>query len=470
MSYFMRLPLWARILLIALAALAIGRGIALIRHTPLLAFANSYDQVRYTTCLDLAPWRPGVQADRANPPAPLSRFAFQPMPPKTCTWTSDLLFTAPVALGWRISEQMGGRAIHSVRRLADLRLLVWLVVAFWATRTFLRENRPDIALAHLAWLAVVGMDPANTLYLSTFYAEAAAVFGLYVCGVGTVAALLRPTRVALAVAALGAVLLATSKFQHMLLPTILCIAVAIGAGRAGRRAALALLVGAALGGAIQYTNGARNTPMAHNIRMVNRADYVLSVLLRETSDPYRVVKALDIDETCASFTGKSVYAMPGPVNKTCKSVDSWRHGTMWWLLVSDPPGLARALGHIPALLLPWQPEHLGLVEGGNFARLPPAFPQLSNVLGRSVATAWALLLMPWFIVVVCFLRRAPAPARAFALMCAAGSCSVPLVALLGDGDVEYAKHAHLTIDFALASLCVPLAAVLERFLRADRPQ
>jgi hypothetical protein len=47
---------------------------------------------------------------------------------------------------------------------------------------------------------------------------------------------------------------------------------------------------------------------------------------------------------------------------------------------------------------------------------------------------------------------------------------VPLVALLGDGDVEYAKHAHLTIDFALASLCVPLAAVLERFLRADRPQ
>jgi len=197
MSYFKRLPRWARFLLIALGALAIARGIVLVRHDPLLAFANSYDQVRYTTCLDLAPWRPGVQADRANPPAPLSRFAFQPMPVGTCTWTSDLLLTAPVALGWRISEHFGGRAIHSVRRVADLRLLVWFVVAFWATRAFLRENRPDVAIAHLAWLALVGMDPANTLYLSTFYAEAAAVFGLYVCGVGTIAALVRPTRVAI---------------------------------------------------------------------------------------------------------------------------------------------------------------------------------------------------------------------------------------------------------------------------------
>jgi len=467
MSYFKRLPRWARFLLIALGALAIARGIVLVRHDPLLAFANSYDQVRYTTCLDLAPWRPGVQADRANPPAPLSRFAFQPMPVGTCTWTSDLLLTAPVALGWRISEHFGGRAIHSVRRVADLRLLVWFVVAFWATRAFLRENRPDVAIAHLAWLALVGMDPANTLYLSTFYAEAAAVFGLYVCGVGTLAALVRPTRVALGVAALGAVLLATSKFQHLLLPAILALAVAIGAGRAGRSVALALFLGAVLGGGIQYVNGARNTPMAQNINLVNRADYVLSVLLRETSDPERVAKALDIDEACASYTGKSVYAMPGPVTQTCPSINKWRHSTMWWLLVSDPPGLARALGHIPNLLLPWQPEHLGLVEDGNFGRLPPTFVYWSQILGRSIVTAWALLLMPWLIAIVCVWRRAPPLARAFALMCAAGSTSVALVALLGDGDVEYAKHAHLTINFALASLCVPLAGALDRVLRPD---
>ncbi|MGH8173707.1 MAG: hypothetical protein ACREPX_11205 [Rhodanobacteraceae bacterium] len=470
MSTFMRLPSWARIVLIALAALAIGRGIALVHHRPLLAFANSYDQVRYTTCLDLAPWRPGVRADAGSPTAPLSRFAFQPMPPKTCTWTSDLLITGPVALGWHLSEHFGGREIHSVRRLADFRLLIWFAVAFWATRAFLRENRPDVAMAHMAWLAIIAMDPANALYLSTFYAEAAAVFGFYVCGVGTAIALLRPTRVALGVTALGAALLATSKFQHLLLPVFLAIAVAIGAGRAGRRVALALLLGGVLGGSIQYVNGARNTPMAHNVSMVNRADFVLSVLLRETSDTERVAKALDLDETCASFVGKSVYAMPGPVDKSCTTVDSWRYGTMWWLMVSDPPGLARALGHIPALLLPWQPEHLGLVEGGHYGRVPAAFPQLSNLLGRNIVIAWALLLLPWVVFIVCVVRRAPPAARAFALMCAAGAASVPVVALLGDGDVEYAKHAHLTVDFALTSLCVPLAALLGRFLRADPVQ
>lgn len=465
MSYFERLPAWVRVVLAVFAAVAIGRGIALVHHRPLLAFANSYDQVRYTTCLDLAPWRPGVQADAGSPTAPLSRFAFQPMPAKTCTWTSDLLVTAPVALGWKLSEHFGGREIHSVRRLADFRLLLWFALAFWATRTFLRENRPDVALAHLLWLAVVAMDPANTLYFSTFYSEAAAIFAFYVSGVGTAAALIRPTRIALAVAALGAALLATSKYQHLVLPVVLAVAVAIGAGRAHRRVALALLLGGLVGGAIQYVNGARDTPMARNVSMVNRADFVVSILLRETSDPLRVVKALDIDETCASFTGKSVYAMPGPVNGSCKSVDRWRHSTMWWLLVSDPPGLARALGHIPALLLPWQPEHLGLVEGGHYGRVPAAMPQLSNLLGRSLVTAWALLLLPWLVVLGCLVRRASPAARGFALMCAVGTAAVPVVALLGDGDVEFAKHAHLTLDFALTSLCVPLTACFARLLR-----
>jgi hypothetical protein len=123
MPYSPQLPPWARIALVALAVLAVARGVLLVHHEPLLALANNYDQIRYSACLDLAPWRPGVQADRANPPAPYSRFAFQRLPRNTCIWTSDLLFTAPVALVWRIAEAFGGRPIHSIRRLADMRLL-----------------------------------------------------------------------------------------------------------------------------------------------------------------------------------------------------------------------------------------------------------------------------------------------------------------------------------------------------------
>ena len=114
---------------VVLVLLVLLRGFSLVLHRPLLALANNYDQIRYTACLDLAPWRPGVDADRANPQAPLARYAFQPLPAGTCIWTSDLLFTAPVAAVWRLSEALGARAIHSVRRLGEFRLLVWLLAA-----------------------------------------------------------------------------------------------------------------------------------------------------------------------------------------------------------------------------------------------------------------------------------------------------------------------------------------------------
>jgi hypothetical protein len=459
--------MWARVVLVAFSLLAIARGLVLVRHEPLLAFANSYDQIRYSSCLDLAPWRPGVPTDRANPPAPYPRFAFQPLTVGNCMWTSDLLLTAPVALGWRISEQLGGRTIHSVRRLAEFRLLIWFAMGAWATWFFLRERRTDLAVAHLAWFAFVAMDPANTLYLATFYAEAAAVLALYVCGVGTVAALVRPTRTALTVAALGALLLATSKFQHLVLPILLGVAIAAGAGRAGRRVALVLIAVGAVGCVVQLANGSRSTPMAHSVGMANRADFLLSVLLKETSDRERVTRALDLDEACLGYVGKSIYAMPGPVEKTCTNVGQWRRTTLWWLLISDPAGLGRALAHIPVQLLPWQPGYLGVVEDAHFGKLPPSTPSLSRALGRNVATAWTLLLLPWLVFAVCAVRRASPLARGFALACAVGAASVPLVALLGDGDVEYAKHAHLTINFALASLCIPLAAAFRRSLRPE---
>ncbi|HEY6985854.1 MAG TPA: hypothetical protein VH375_07215 [Rhodanobacteraceae bacterium] len=456
----LRLPPWARIALIALAALAVGRSLALVRHDPLLALANSYDQIRYSACLDLAPWRPGIQADRSNPPAPYSRFAFQPLPKGTCMWTSDLAFTAPVALAWRVAEALGARTIHSVRRLAEWRLVIWFAVAAWATRFFLREHRFDLALAHLAGFALVAMDPANTLYLATFYAEAAAVFGAYVCLVGLAAALVRPARIALAVAAIGALILATSKFQHLVLPIVLGVAVWLGARRAGRGVALALLFGGALGFGVQLANGLRSTPMAHNIDMVNRADYTLLVLLPETSDRDRVVQALAINDECLAFTGKSVYSMKAPVDRVCTTIDRWRYGTLWWLLVSDPPALGRALLHIPKLLLPWQPTYLGAVEGVDYGKLPAWSPSLDLLFQRRIGFAWLLLLLPWLIVLGAFARRASPDARAFALACACASTGVAVVSLLGDGDVEFAKHAQLTINFSLASLCLPIALLI----------
>lgn len=464
MSSAARLPSWFHLLVLALALLALVRGLGLVLHRPLLAFANNYDQIRYTACLDLAPWRPGVQADAGNPKAPLARYAFQPLPKGLCVLSSDVLLTAPVALGWRLAEYAGGREIHAIRRLGELRLLVWYLLAAWTTIALLRAGRADGALAHLIWFALVGMDPANLLYFSTFYAEAGALLGFYVCGIGTALALLRPTRSALGVAGFGALMLATAKLQHLVLPLLLGFSVLLAAGQGGRKVALAIIIGGALGCALQVGDALRDVPIMRSVNMVNRADFVLSILLPETSDRDRVAQALELEPDCLAYAGKSVYAMPKSVEQICTRVNQWPRALPWKLLLTDPPALGRALMHAPTFLLPWI-SGLGVVEEGNYTPLPRSMPSWNVLFGDSPIVAAGLLLMPWLVFAACLIRRTTPVARGFALMCAVGASAVAVVSLFGDGDVEYAKHAQLTIDYALASLCLPLAAIISRGLR-----
>ena len=59
-----------QVIMVACVLLGAIRGAALIAHDPLLAYANSYDEVRYTACFDLYPDRP-----REIPPADNSPWA-----------------------------------------------------------------------------------------------------------------------------------------------------------------------------------------------------------------------------------------------------------------------------------------------------------------------------------------------------------------------------------------------------------
>ena len=459
-----RLPGWFLLLLAVLALAALARACGLVLHRPLLAYANNYDQIRYSACLDLAPWRPGERADRGHPQAPLSRYAFQPIPPGLCVWSSDLLFTAPVAAAWRMSEASGARSIHSVHRLAEWRLLAWLLLAGWTVRALLGAGQPQVAAAYLGWLALFGHDPANLLYFPTFYAEAGALLGFHACLAGVAVALLHPTRASFMVAAVGAAILAGSKQQHLVLPLLLGLALLVGAGRARRMPALALLVGGLAGLALQLADLARATPVAQAVDRANRANFVLTVLLPESSDPARVAAALDLEPACIAYAGRSIYAMPLPVERICTRVGDWARAEPWWLLLSDPPATARALLHIPRLLLPWIPP-LGVVEGATWGALPSDQPSWNRVFGDRAGVAAGVLLLPWLVAAGAWRRRERA-ALGFALACAVGSAGVALVSLFGDGDVDFAKHAQLAPNFALASLGLVFAALLRRALDA----
>ncbi|HEX7768649.1 MAG TPA: hypothetical protein VF422_01330, partial [Dokdonella sp.] len=256
---------------------------------------------------------------------------------------------------------------------------------------------------------------------------------------------------------------AASKQQHLVLPLVLGVALLVAAGVAGRRAAFAVLAGGVLGLAIQVGEIVRAPPMSHGVAAVNRANFVLGVLLPESSDPARVAEVLALEPGCVAYAGRSVYAMPAPVERICTQVTAWPRLQPWWLLLSDPPAFGRALLHVPHLLLPWIPA-LGVVEGETWAALPVNQPSWSRVFGEHAAVAAGLLLSPWLLALACWRRRAPRAATGFALLCAAGSAAVAMVSLFGDGDVEFAKHSQLAPNFALAPAGLVITGLVRRML------
>lgn len=454
-----------RIVLFALAALALYRVLSLLLHDPLLALANNYDQIRYTGCYEIGPLRANVPAWQNNPQAPLRIYARQAIPEDKCYWTTDWLAGATVAAAWRVAEAFGAAPEHSIRALGLLRLAGWVLVAAWVTARLRRAGRDDLAITHLAVLALIGADPANTLYLSTFYAEAGALFGLYVALAGALLAAVGGGRSAWAVTAVGGMLLAGSKYQHLVLPGVLALALASAGGRPLRRAALALALGGLAGGALQTYQGARALSMTEGIAATNRVNFVLSTLLPSVADPAATVAALGLPARCAALSGKSIYQLTEPVETLCPGLRELPILRAWTAFAVEPMAWLRAAGRAPPYM-PWIPDYLGLVEGGDLQRLPDGYVTLDHWLDRQPYALLGLFVLPWLILAGAWLLRSPPLARAYAAAFAAGSAAVAGIALLGDGYVELGKHAHLAFSLALAAAAVPVCGLLARWQAA----
>lgn len=440
-------------LLFALAAL---RGVLLLAHDPLLALANNYDQVRYTACLGLYPYRPGVPPQQQNYQAPLRTYAFQAQADAVCYWTSDLLFQGAAAAGYRLAEGLGGGPLHSVRSLAALRLAAWLLAALLLQRAWRRDGRSDLALAHAACVAVLAMDPVNTLLLGGWYAEAGALFfAWFAVGLAVLAAQ-RATPLRLLLLALVAFGLGTSKLQHLLLPLCLGGALLLPAlWRTPRLWAplLALLLGGLPALALQAWQMQRDNGMTATIRLANNTDFVLSALLPASADPARTAQRLGLDARCAAASGASIYTVTEPAEQACPGIGGLSRVRALGLLGREPATLGRMLARAPARLLPWIPDYLGVVEGGEVAPLPADVPSLDRLLGRRAGLAWGLLLAPLAGFLWLLLRgHAAAPSLAFAGLAATLAVTVPVVSVFGDGYAELAKHAHLALNAGAAWL------------------
>ncbi|MBN8727661.1 MAG: hypothetical protein J0H15_08145 [Xanthomonadales bacterium] len=463
------------VILVLLWAAGTLRAGLLWSHDPLYAYANSYDQTRYTSCFHFHPDRPaGVAPQQNSPQAPFAQFRFITSDDPMCYWSSELAFTGATAAVWKLSAALGAGPSHSVRWTGALRWLALLALSIAVSMAWLRRGDAPAALANAALLPVLFADPANTLYLNTFYAEWSALLAAYALLALTLLWREDPAgRTRFLLLALAALALATAKIQHLLLPLAVAGVVALvefgGTRRIGWRP-WAIGAGALLGLAAQIVQLGRDGAMMDAIDQYNRADVVFTALLPFADDPAALLAELRIDPACAPYSGKHAWEFPDLPEKVCAGLSDFTRGTELATLVRHPGLALRLAAASVAALDPWIAKNLGTIEGEDFAPLPASQPSLGRVLHMWPWLRAACLAAPWLGAFVLLL--VPSRRRGRLLESSLLAASVMLVTLavtvLGDGLADTAKQGHLVTNAALAWLFAGTAMLAARAFPTTR--
>lgn len=448
--------IWPALALCLIAGLV--RALGLLAHDPLIALANSYDEVRYTACFDLYPDRPGIDdPTRNSPEAPYSHYAFAPNPAPMCYWSTELLFQGATAAIYGLQNALTGATSFSVRWIGALKfsalVILWIAFGFaWIAR-----GEPWSALANGLLLPIVFADPANGIYLNTFYAEWTALLSLYTLfGLTLLHDARNYTRRAFALIALAAFALAMSKIQHLVLPLGCAVAVLL-VGRLRSRTwpwqGVALLLGAVLGVSVQAIQLKRESPAIEAINQFNRADVVFTGLLANARDPAATAQELGLAPDCLRFVGKSAWQIADWPESACPQLANVTRARELATLAREPDMAWRLWWRGLTHLDPWIAPGLGVVEGGNFAPLPESFFSVSRVLsalpqwrvppltGPLIACLWLLWRGHW--------RSAPR-LLLFSALATIAMFATLTITVLGDGLADTPKQGHLIPNIALA--------------------
>ena len=452
-----RTPGWLWLALAACLLAGLWRIGTLYLHEPLIALANSYDEVRYSACFSLYPDRPdSVPPDRNSPAAPFSQYKFVRATDPICYWSTELAFQGAAAAVYRLDEVAGGATTHSVRWIGTFKILALLALWIGFTVAWLRRREPWSALANGLMLPILFADPANTVYLNTFYAEWTALLALY-----AVAGLIlihegKPARGhAFALLALAAAALAVSKIQHIVLPFGIAVAMLM-VGRWRDRIWLwkgkALLLGALAGIVVQVVQLQRDSDAIRAINVFNQADVVFTALLPNSRDPAATAQSLGLSPQCLQYSGKKAWQMPGFPADLCPELTKVSRSRELLTLLREPD-LALRIGWAGlANLHPWVAPGLGLVEGGNFAPLPAQFFSLSDLFADQPVLRVVLFGAPFVALAVLLWRhrwRAWPRLLTVTVLTIVVTLGTLTVTVLGDGLADVPKQGHLVYNAAL---------------------
>jgi hypothetical protein len=463
-----------RVVIIVLLSLAGVRIAAILFADPLLAIANNYDMVRVQACIDAYPDRDASIPPATNSPeAPLARYRFDHRVRKPCFFTSETLFAWIAWPGMELQQHVFSEGHFSIRWVGAVKLLLFGFAALLINRALLRRGAIDLALGHALLVAVVFADPAVSLYLNTFYAEyAAAFFGYVLLGLLSIAFAgsdAPRSRALLSGIGLAAILLATSKIQHLLTPLfVLAVLLALRATgtRIRRDILVALAVGAVLGGALQVANltADRNSSMSH----ANLVDTLFYAVLPNARDPLRITRELGLPDACAAQSGKSWFSPGMQDKKLCPQVFELTRADLARVLLMHPRLVARVvLAGVPRSR-PWIPTHLGVVQYQRWGRLPDAYPSLDRTLMSLPDCVYLALMACLPLTAALLIARRRRPDQTAANCILAILATLPwlclVVVVFGDGYADTAKQSHFGTMALLAGVCLQTAIGVRLFL------
>jgi len=447
------------ILTVLLLSIGLFRLFEFVLHSPVLAYGNNFDMARIQGCVDVWPDVKGEDIVKKNPSAPYENYRYNPLIQADCYYSSQLFF---VNLGLRLAVILEKDFVFSLKYFGFVNALVLSLTVIAFTFYFFRKNKLLSALANAAIFSVVLTDPANLLFLNTFYTEFSALYFSYLALL--VLYCLSQDKQNIKLMCVGGVALfglALSRHAHVLLPgtffILYCFFVITVKDSSILEKRFIVLTSLIILSAMVFQFFYKSA-YSEAVSQANLTNTYLGAVLPAAEDRAEALNYLGLPEECAHVVGENWYTLGGDHNMLCLEVRDlsrlnilslmWKEPGLFWRL--SQKGIEESR--------PWVSSKLGHVAGEKYGTIEGKYFSLSFwISSLSVGLLTVLFCLPVCTVLLLFKKASNTLHRSFCFLLVSlvlGGYLVFYISILGDGFVDLPKHAHLYFNFYISALIV----------------
>jgi hypothetical protein len=454
---------------ITILLLGIGtfRIFSFIFHDPLLAYANNYDMIRIQSCHQIWPLDPNIAPGDQTSSAPLKYYKFdKDIRLGGCQPSSELIFTSISAV---IIKIFGLEHGFSVQIFGAVRGLLLSISSIGFSLWFFIKRKIITSLSNSLIYAIVLADPANTLYLNTFYSEFSALFFLYLSLLLLYSTCLyRKSLLLPFLFSSSLLLLSLSKYQHLALPIGILFSLLMINWRnlaSIKYIAIGASVGAITGLSYQAYVLIQQDNM-HLIKFANATNTFIGAVLPSASDPYNATQVLGLPKRCADYSGKTWYSPGFAKDHPCPEVINASRFKILLLAIKDPLFLVNITDEGIQLLQPWIVNYLGQISNQNLGQLTQFFTLSSCLNKLPILFLRIAFLIPSLIYLLActnFTKKISTRTNNLMTLITAIISLMYIIffsALFGDGYIEFQKHTHLFFSLYIALLIIVLIPLI----------